>query len=65
MVTRLMSAALANGLWPLGALLELPRDMHCTHEVPVKDGAVSAAAQCPECRRVLEVMEALKSERPA
>jgi hypothetical protein len=60
-----MSAALVNGLWPLGALLELPRDMHCDHELPAAGLPARAAAQCPECQRVREVMEALRNERPA
>lgn len=63
-MTRSMSAALANGLWPLGALLELPRDMHCTHELPSPE-ALATVTDCPDCRLVLEVMKALRSERPA
>ena len=63
-MTRSMSAALANGLWPLGALLELPRDLHCTHELRTdEDGAL--ADECPDCRQVLDLMRALRSERPA
>ena len=63
-MTRSMSAPLANGLWPLGALLELPRDMHCTHELRI-EGARATISECPDCRRVLDVMKALRSERPA
>ena len=62
-MTRSMSAALANGLWPLGALLELPRDLHCTHEL--REDQPGAPLECPDCRQVLEVMKALRSERPA
>jgi hypothetical protein len=65
-MTRAMAASLATGLWRLGALLELPRDMHCSHEPPTIGAvAVSEATLCPECRRVLEVMEALRNERPS
>ena len=62
-MTRSMSAALANGLWPLGALLELPRDLHCTHEL--RQDEAGTAVECPDCRLVLEVMKTLRSERPA
>jgi hypothetical protein len=59
-------ASLATGLWRLGALMELPRDMHCSHEPPASDlPALGSIVQCPECRRVLEVMEALRNERPS
>jgi hypothetical protein len=65
-MTRSMSATLAQGLWPLGALLELPRDMHCTHELPPSgDRAAAGLPECPDCRLVLGVMSALRSERPA
>lgn len=65
-MTKAMSASLAFGLWRLGELLELPRDMHCSHEPPATGAvALSQAALCPECRRVLEVMEALRNERPS
>jgi hypothetical protein len=65
-VTRAMSASLAFGFWRLGELLELPRDMHCSHEPPtIGAAALSEATLCPECRRVLEVMEALRNERPS
>ena len=59
-------AALTNALWRLGALLELPRDMHCGHATPAGDGeATTGEAPCPECRQVLEVMNALRNERPS
>lgn len=65
-MTRGMAASLATGRWRLGALVDLPRDMHCSHEPPANDAAALAGiAQCPECRRVLEVMEALRNERPS
>lgn len=65
-MTRAMSASLAFGFWRLGELLELPRDMHCAHELPSSDSAALAGvASCPECRRVLEVMETLRNERPS
>ena len=61
-----MKAALTNALWRIGALLELPRDMHCSHDVPATDGvARPGAPQCPQCRQVLEVMDALRNERPS
>lgn len=64
-MTRAMSASLPTGIWRLGALLELPRDMHCSHELPPADpaGALAGITQCVECRQVLEVMEALRAER--
>ena len=52
------------GMWRLGALLELPRDMHCAHELRER-GAGPGDEPCPDCRRVLEVMEALRKARPA
>ena len=59
-----MKIALTNALWRLGTLIELPRDMHCCHESPARDGeAQPGAAPCPECRQVLEVMNALRNER--
>ena len=65
-MTRVMTASLGTGLWHLGALAELPRDMHCTHETPPSDSAAAARiVQCPECRQVLDVIEALRSERPS
>jgi len=65
-MTRAITASLATGLWRLGVLLELPRDMHCSHEPPAGDAAaIAGIAQCPECRRVQEVMEALRNERPS
>ena len=65
-MTRAMSASLAFGFWRLGELLELPRDMHCSHEPPaIGAAALSEATPCPECRQVLEVMEALRNERPS
>ena len=61
-----MKAALTDALWRLGALLELPRDMHCGHDAPEADGlARPGAMPCPQCRQVLEVMEALRNERPS
>ena len=61
-----MKTALANTLRRLGALLELPRDMHCGHDAPEADGlARPGAVPCPQCRQVLEVMEALRNERPS
>ena len=65
-MTRAMSASLAFGFWRLGELIELPRDMHCTHELPSSDSvAFTGLASCPECRRVLEVLETLRNERPS
>jgi hypothetical protein len=65
-MTRATSASLAFGFWRLGELVELPRDMHCSHEPPTIGAAtLSEAIPCPECRRVLEVMEALRNERPS
>jgi hypothetical protein len=64
-MTRSTSAALANGLWPIGVLLELPRDMHCTHDLPTSDRPPAGPPVCPDCRLVLDVMKALRSERPA
>ena len=65
-MTRALAASLATGLWRLGALQELPRDMHCAHEQPAGDVvALSGIAACPECRQVLDVMEALRNERPS
>ena len=65
-MTRAITASLATGLWRLGALVALPRDMHCSHEPPASDAAaLPSIAQCPECRRVLELMEALRNERPS
>jgi len=61
-----MKTALTDALWRLGALLELPRDMHCGHGTPATDGEARAGAvPCPECRQVLEVMGALRNERPS
>lgn len=65
-MTRAITVSLATGLWHLGALGELPRDLHCSHDTPPNDAAARAViAQCPECRRVLEVLEALRNERPS
>lgn len=65
-MTTAMAASLASGFWRLGALAELPRDLHCSHELPASDGAaLTGIAQCPECRRVREVLEALRNERPS
>ena len=59
-----MKIGLADALWGLGALVELPRDMHCAHAAPEKDGALRVGAvPCPECRQVLEVLDALRNER--
>jgi hypothetical protein len=61
-----MTKTLMDALWQLGTLVELPRDMHCAHELAEKEGAVrSSSVPCPECRQVLEVMEALRNERPS
>lgn len=61
-----MKATLTNALWRLGTLLELPRDMHCSHGTPAIDAEARAGeAPCPECRQVLEVMNALRNERPS
>jgi len=60
----MMSASLAFEFWRLGELLELPRDMHCAHDLPSSD-SFAGVASCPECRRVLEVMETLRNERPS
>ena len=61
-----MNRSLVDALWGLGTLAELPRDMHCAHELDEKDGMLSAqSVACPECRRVAEVLEALRSERPS
>ena len=61
-----MKAALTNALWRLGALLELPRDLHCVHDVPKTDDVAGpGAVPCPQCRQVFEVMQALRNERPS
>jgi hypothetical protein len=60
-----MKSTLADALWRLGTLLELPRDMHCGHEAPADSEARPGAVPCPECRQVLEVMDALRNERPS
>ena len=60
-----MKATLADALWKLGALLELPRDMHCGHVAPADGEARAGSAPCPECRQVLEVLDALRNERPS
>jgi hypothetical protein len=60
-----MKATLADTLWGLGALLELPRDMHCGHAAPSDDEARPGSVPCPECRQVLEVLDALRNERPS
>ena len=60
-----MKAALTNALWRLGTLVELPRDMHCDHVAETDDAPKPGAVPCPQCRQVLEVMEALRNERPS
>ena len=61
-----MKTALQNAFWRLGTLVELPRDMHCVHVTEDRDGvARMGTVPCPECRQVLEVMEALRNERPS
>jgi hypothetical protein len=62
-MTRAMPASLPTGTWRLGALLELPRDMHCSHELVPAEGAAGGATRCAECRQVLAVLEALRNER--
>ena len=62
-MTKAMSAGLAHGLWQIGALAELPRDMHCDHGLSDAE-IVPGRSPCPECRRVLELIEALRNERP-
>ena len=46
-MTKSLAVSLATGLWRLGALGELPRDMHCSHEPLTGDAATAA-----ESRRV-------------
>ena len=61
-----MKRTLTDELWQLGALVELPRDMHCAHGPAEKDGlAPAGSASCPECGQVAEVLEALRNERPS
>ena len=62
-MTKALSAGLAQGLWRIGALAELPRDMHCDHGLSDAEIAPGQSAPCPECRRVLELIEALRRER--
>jgi hypothetical protein len=58
-----MASSLPVGIWRLGALLELPRDMHCSHELlPDAPGARVGGAWCAECRQVLELVEELRAE---
>lgn len=62
-MTRVMASSLPAGIWRLGALLELPRDMHCCHELaPDGPGAVAGGVLCAECREVLALMEELRAE---
>ena len=63
-MTRVMAASLPAGIWRLGALLELPRDMYCTHELSPGDvtSGAAAALRCDECRQVIEFMEELRAE---
>ena len=63
-MTKAMAIGLAQELWQLGALAELPRDMHCDHGLSDAPGPL-AASPCAECRRVLELIEILRKERPA
>jgi hypothetical protein len=60
-----MKTALADTLWRLGTLAELPRDMHCGHPQPSDSEPRPATVPCPECRQVLEVLDALRNERPS
>jgi hypothetical protein len=61
-----MTRSLTDELWHLGALVEIPRDMHCTHGATDRDGVVQPGpGPCPECRQLAEVLEALRSERPS
>ena len=63
-MTKAMTAGLAHGLWQIGALAELPRDMHCDHGLSDAEAGLGKAVLCAECRRVLELIEALRNERP-
>jgi hypothetical protein len=65
-MTKALTAGLAQGLWQIGALAELPRDMHCDHGLSeAAEIGPGSSAPCVECRRVLEMIEALRNERPA
>lgn len=62
-MAKAMTTGLAHGLWQIGALAELPRDMHCDHGVSDAEVGLGKAAPCEECRRVLELIETLRNER--
>ncbi len=61
-----MTQGLVDALWRIGILSDLPRDKHCAHTIPETEGVLRAGiVPCPECRLVLEVMDALRNERPS
>ena len=61
-----VNRSLTDALWGLGALVELPRDMHCAHALPEADGELrTGTVPCPECRLVFAVLDALRNERPS
>ena len=62
-MTRGMAVSLPEGMWRIGALLELPRDMHCSHQLPPDAlGAAADVVPCSQCREVLAFMEELRVE---